>query len=122
VKEGEFMDPVPILEPVSNSPLEPSAKPAESVDWVEIAAGGSLIVGGFLLLTGQRRAGMIAAASGTALALLSQQDTLSSWWRVLPGYVDQVQRMIGQVQGRVEAMAAKRESLQQVLVKSADEG
>jgi hypothetical protein len=97
-----------------------TAQQADAVDWIKIAAGGSLIVGGFLLLTGQRRAGMVAAASGTALALMDQQDALRSWWKILPGYVDQVQRMISQVQDKVGDIAARRESLEQVLTKPAE--
>jgi hypothetical protein len=50
-----------------------------------------------LLLAGERRAGMVAAASGTALALLDQQQTLHSWWNVLPGYIDQVQDVLAKV-------------------------
>jgi hypothetical protein len=97
------------------------ASNANPVDWIAVAAGGSLLVGGFLLLTGQRRAGMVAAASGTALALLDQQETLRSWWTLIPGYVDEVQQIIGRVQGVVEDIAAKRESLQQVLAKTGKE-
>lgn len=90
----------------------------DSTDWIKIAAGASLIAGGILLLTGQRRAGMAAAATGTTLAMLDQQDLLRTWWGQLPGYVDQVQSMIGQVQSTVEDFTAKRESLRQVLTKT----
>jgi len=68
-----------------------------------------------LLLAGQRRAGLVAAASGTALALLDQKETLRSWWNLLPGFIDDVQRVLGQVQGGVEDIAAKRETLRQIL-------
>ena len=44
----------------------------EGTNWVRIAAGGSLLAGGLLLLTGNRRAGLMTAASGTALALLDR--------------------------------------------------
>jgi hypothetical protein len=70
-----------------------------------------------LLLAGQRRAGLVAAASGTALALLDQKETLRSWWNLLPGFIDDVQRVLGQVQGGVEDIAAKRETLRQILAK-----
>ena len=58
---------------------------------------------------------MVAAASGTALALLDQQETLRSWWNALPGYIDDVQKLLGQVQGAVEAFDVQREKLHQVL-------
>jgi ABC-type transporter Mla subunit MlaD len=70
-----------------------------------------------LLLAGQRLAGLVAAASGTALALLDQKETLRSWWNLLPGFIDDVQRVLGQVQGGVEDIAAKRETLRQILAK-----
>ena len=112
------------LVPISKSEDDSAnaSKPEQNdIDWIKIAAGGSLIVGGVLLLTGQRRAGMVAAASGTALALIDQQDALRSWWKILPGYVDQIQRVIGQVQTRVDDIASKRETLQQVLSKAGEE-
>ena len=65
---------------------------SDSVDWVRIAAGTALLAGGLLLLTGQKRAAMAVAAAGTALAMLDQQEMLRSWWRELPGYIDQVQK------------------------------
>lgn len=87
----------------------------DSVDWVKIAASSTLIAGGLLLLAGQRRAALAAAATGTTLAMLDQQEMLRSWWRQLPGYVDQVQDMIRQVQSTVEDFTAKRETLSQAL-------
>ncbi len=43
-------------------------------DWIKVAACGSLITGGLLLLSGQKRAGLVMAASGTALALLDHEE------------------------------------------------
>jgi len=80
------------------------------MNWVGFAAAGTLVAGGILLLAGKRRAGMVAAASGTALALLDQQDTL-------PGYIEEVQRMLGQVQGTVDELATQREKLRRVLTR-----
>jgi len=60
---------------------------SETNDWVRVAACGSLVAGGLLLLTGQKRAGLVLAASGTALALLEHEETLKRWWEALPGYV-----------------------------------
>lgn len=96
----------------------PTRLQGDSTDWIKVAAGASLIAGGLLLLTGKRRAGMAAAATGTTLALLDQQDLLRTWWGQLPGYVDHIQNMIGQVQSTVEDFTAKRESLRQVLTKN----
>jgi uncharacterized protein (DUF1697 family) len=85
------------------------------MNWVGFAAAGTLVASGALLLAGKRRAGMVAAASGTALALLDQQETLRSWWNTLPGYLEEVQRMLSQVQGTVDELAAQREKLRRVL-------
>jgi hypothetical protein len=87
----------------------------DSIDWVRIAACGSLIAGGIMLLSGQRRAGLVVAASGTALALLDHEETLRAWWQVLPGYVDKAQMMIEQVQEVVDNVTEKGESLRRVL-------
>jgi hypothetical protein len=91
------------------------AAQTEEANWVGIAAGGALIAGGLLLLAGQRRAGMVAAASGTALALLDQQETLHRWWNSLPGYIDEVEQLMANVQGTVDDLAARRETLARIL-------
>ena len=86
-----------------------------NVDWVNVAACGSLIAGGLLLLSGQKRAGLVMAASGTALAMLEHEEMLRNWWEALPGYVDRAQSMFEQVQDVVENVAEKGESLRRVL-------
>jgi len=87
----------------------------EALNWVGFAAGGALIAGGLLLLTGQRRAGMVAASAGTALALLDQQQTLKSWWNILPVYLDEFQATLGKVQKTVGEVEAKRARLHQIM-------
>ena len=79
----------------------------DSLDWIAIAAGGSLIAAGLLMLAGKRRAAMAAAAAGTSLAMLEQQELLRTLWRQLPGYVDQVQSAINQVRSTVEEISAQ---------------
>jgi len=94
-----------------------SAADARTMNWVGFAAAGTLVASAALLLAGKRRAGMVAAASGTALALLDQQETLSAWWNTLPGYIEEVQRMLGQVQSTVDELAIQREKLRRVLTR-----
>jgi hypothetical protein len=60
---------------------------------------------------------MIAAASGTALALLDQKDTLRTWWNLLPGYLDDVEKILDKVQATVKDVAENREKLGQILGK-----
>ena len=95
--------------------MEPSASETECTNWISLAAGGTLLAGGLLLLLGRRRAGLVAAASGAALALLDQQDAVLSWWNTLPGFIDDVQRLLGEVEGTMEDIAEQREKLRAVL-------
>jgi hypothetical protein len=107
------------LEPPRNHESQSPGEvlPADSIDWIRIAAASSLIAGGLLYIAGQRRAGIAAAATGTALAMIDQQDALRAWWQQLPGYVDQVQHMLDDVQTLVEDITGKRERLREVLGK-----
>ena len=108
-----------VVVPLSKSEYdsEPMARSSgsETTNWARVAAGGTLLAGGLLLLTGRRRAGLAAAAAGTTLALLDQKEAVSAFWRSLPGYIDNVQRTLDQVQTTVEDVAVKREKLRQIL-------
>jgi hypothetical protein len=106
---------VPLTMSEEEFEMEPPAAEAESTNWVAVAAGGTLIAGGMLLLLGQRRAGLVAAATGATLALLDQQETVRSWWNTLPAFIDDVERLLNQVQGTVEGIAAQREKLRRVI-------
>jgi hypothetical protein len=70
----------------------------EGPNWVRIAAGGSLFAGGF--------------------AAIDQQETVKSVWNALPGYIDQVQHMLGKVEETVAEVAAQRERLHEILTRS----
>jgi hypothetical protein len=95
----------------------PRIPQGERIDWVRLAASGTLIVGGCLLLARKKRAGTVVAASGTALALLDHEDTLRKWWRALPAYIDQAQRLMGQVQAAMENVIEKGEALRRDLAR-----
>lgn len=97
--------------------VESPAAKDEGLNWVGFAAGSALIAGGLLLLTGQRRAGMVAASAGTALALLDQQETLRAWWNILPTYLDEFQATLNSVQHTVSDVAAKRDKLHRIMVR-----
>jgi len=104
------------LQKQSNDPYAVAgARKDDALNVIGVVAGGTLIAGGLLLLAGRRRSGTVAAASGAALALLNQEDSLRSWWHVLPSYIDEVQRVLGKVQDTVNDVAAKRETLQRIL-------
>ena len=87
----------------------------EPFDWVAVAACGSLLAGGLLLLAGKKRAGLAAAATGTALAMLDQEDTIRHWWDSLPNYLDRGHAMLDQAQEVVEKIADKGQSLRRAL-------
>jgi len=91
------------------APLRP-----EAANWVRIAACGSLVAGGVLYLTGQRRAGLATAVAGTALVLLDQQEVVQTWWRELPNYVGEVQQLLNDMQKLVEDIRMKRGNVRQV--------
>jgi hypothetical protein len=92
-----------------------SAQQADSPDWINLAAGGTLLAGGLLLLTNQRRAGVVMGIAGAALTLLNHQETVREWWDQIPTYVEHVQNMIGRVQTSMEELNITRENLQQTL-------
>jgi len=85
------------------------------MNWIDCGRW-NLVTGRLLLLAGSRRAGWFAAASGTALAMLDQQQTLHLW-NALPCYIDQVQQVLNRVQSTVEDVAAKREALRRALAR-----
>jgi hypothetical protein len=105
----------PLLEETNGTQLDPAGIRGDKLNWVSYAAGASLVAGGLLLLAGKRRAGMVAASAGTALALLDQKETLSSWWVALPVYLEEVEGTLNQVQNAVNDLAAKRQALHRIL-------
>jgi hypothetical protein len=108
-----------VVVPLSQSTTDYSAPTRpfdeEAVNWTSVAAAGAIVAGGLLLLTGWRRTGMVVAASGTVLTLLDQQDTIRAWWAMLPGYIDEGQRLLDQVESTVEEIDTKRNNLHQIL-------
>lgn len=80
-------------------------------DWMGIAAGGSLLVGALLLLSGKKRAGLAVTTGALALTALDQQETIREWWNTLPKYLDDAQRLLDQAQTTIDDLAAKREKL-----------
>lgn len=87
----------------------------ESPDVVKVAAGGALVAGGILLLTGQRRAGIALSVAGAALTLLSEQEVVRSWWEQLPDYVEHLEHMVNRMKNSVEEITVTRDNLRQVI-------
>ncbi len=108
---------VPLSQPAHDSAVPLSAPCSNSVSLVRIAAAGSLTASGVLLANGKRRAGLVLAVSGTTLAMLDQQETVRRWWNALPGYIAEVQEMLGRVQKALDSFAVQREKLHNILNK-----
>ena len=97
-------EPAPVAETVAAP--NPSAAPAETPmlaafaegmkdqDWVGLLAAGTLMAGGALLVSGKKRAGLLVAAAGTALALMEEKEAIESLWKKLPGYLREAQNFV----------------------------
>jgi len=90
---------------------------ADSVPWIRYAAAGTLAASGALLATGKRRAGLVTAVTGAVLAMLDQQEVVNAWWNALPGYLEEVQGLLGRAQTAVEDLSAQGQKLRRVLGK-----
>ena len=49
--------------------------------------------------------------------MLDQQEVVSRWWNALPGYLDEIQGMLGRAQCAVEDLSVQGEKLRRVLGK-----
>jgi hypothetical protein len=93
----------------------PKAQSDDAINWARVTAAATLVTSGALLLAGKRRLGLVAAATGTSLAMIDQQDTLKQWWALLPGYIAEVQKVLNQVEETVDEVASQRDKLGQFL-------
>jgi len=67
------------------------------------------------MLTGHKKAGLAVAATGTAIALLEEQDAVKTWWKNLPGYLREAQVVLDKVEGYMEEAAVQGHKLQSIL-------
>ncbi len=86
-------------------------------DWLLYTAAGTLVAGGVLLVTGNRKAGLAVSAAGAALAMLDQQETVKACWDALPGYLTEIQGILSRVQVTVDDIAAQGARLRAALGK-----
>ncbi len=108
---------VPLSKPANDSAAAPPAPRADSLSLTRIAAAGSLAASGVLLVSGMRRAGLVAAASGTALAMLDQQALVRSWWNALPAYLAEIQDLLARAQSALDSITEQREKLNRAFKK-----
>jgi hypothetical protein len=100
--------PSEILAPLVSSTGLP-AKPKEVTHYI---AAGTVLVGGVLLATGHRRAGLAVAATGAALALVEEREAVEAWWHNLPGYLKEAQSMLEKVEGYMNEAITQGHKLQ----------
>jgi hypothetical protein len=55
--------------------------------------------------------------AGAALVMLDQQEVVSQWWNALPGYLEEMQGMLGRAQAAVDDLSVQGEKLRRVLGK-----
>jgi len=108
---------VPLTKPSSEVSEAPRTMNTNGTDWVRYAAAGALVASGALLLTGQRRAGLIAGVSGAALAMLDQSDAVYGWWKRLPTFFEELQGTLDRAQCAVQDLSAQGQKLRQALGK-----
>ena len=99
----------------SESSFETREECESGTNWIRYAAAGTLAASGVLLVSGQRRIGLIAALSGAALALIDQQDVVRKCWDKLPEFLEDVQGLLSKTQSAVEDISSQSEKLRQVL-------
>lgn len=87
----------------------------ESPDLAKVAAGGALVAGGILLLTGNRKAGIAVSVAGAALTLLTEQEMVRTWWERIPDYVEHLENMIARMKDSMDEITVTRDNLRQVL-------
>lgn len=83
--------------------------------WVGMIAASTLAASGVLLVTGRRRAGLVTALSGAALAMIDQQEVVNKWWNALPAYLEEMQGLLGRAQNAVDDLSSQGEKLRRVL-------
>jgi len=84
-------------------------------NWLRYAAAGTLAAGGVLLVTGNKRVGLVVAASGAALAMLDQQEAVSAWWNMLPGFLEEMSATLGKAQSAVQDLSTQGQKLREML-------
>jgi len=86
-----------------------------SNQWIRYAAAGTLAASGALFVTGFRKAGLAAAVSGVALAMLDQQDEVRKWWNAVPGFLEDIQTLLSKAQDAVEDVTEQSQKLRQAI-------
>ena len=108
---------VPLTTGIKDSGGVPPVDRESSPNWIRLAAASSLAASGALLVTGHRRAGLLTAVTGAALALIDQQDVVCAWWSALPGYLEEVDELLNRAQTTVEDLSIQGQRLRRAFGK-----
>ena len=106
---------VPLTKPAVDASEAPLTRCANDTNWIRYAAAGTLAASGALLITGNRRAGLITAVTGATLAMIDQQETVRAWWNMLPGFLEEINATLGRAQVAVEDVSIQGQKLREVL-------
>ncbi|MGB8028182.1 MAG: hypothetical protein WCF30_00835 [Terracidiphilus sp.] len=106
---------VPLTQGTKAPGGEMRGEETNSANWIRYAAAATLAASGVLLVTGQRRLGLVTALSGATLALIDQQEAVRKCWDTLPELLEDLQGMLGKAQTAVEDLSAQSQKLRKVL-------
>lgn len=106
---------VPLSKSAENTSVAPQTRSTSDVHWLRYIAAGTLAASGALLVTGYRRAGLLTAASGAALAMLDQGDVVREWWNALPGFLEELQTSLGHAQTAVQDLSTQGQKLREAI-------
>lgn len=106
-------EPSQVITPAVSPRIE--APKTNRPDWTHLLAAGTIIAGGALIAAGRRRSGLAVAATGTALALLEEQDVVKEWWHAIPGYLNDAQVFLDRIEHYLQEASVQGQRLQGIL-------
>lgn len=106
---------VPLTQGTKEPAGETLGQETDCTNWIRYAAAGTLAASGVLLVTGNRRLGLVTALSGATLALIDQQDAVRKFWDRVPEFLEDLQGLLGKAQTAVEDLSSQSEKLRKVL-------
>jgi hypothetical protein len=87
----------------------------KEIPWTRAVAGGTLVVGAYLLFTGRRKAALAAAVAGTAVAALERPELVKEIWENTPKYLRAGQDFLLRAEDVVDDLKKKGEKLKGML-------
>jgi hypothetical protein len=106
---------VPLTQGTREPAVDKRGVETDSTNWIRYAAAGTLAASGVLLVTGNRKIGLVTALSGAALALIDQQEAVLKCWDRLPEFLGDLQGLLGKTQAAVEDFSVQSQKLRKVL-------